>query len=135
MLPGRGMNPRQMQMMMKRLGVATEELDGVVEVIIRTETEEHVFEKPEVAVVTAQGIRTYQVVGTPIVRPRSAAPAPAGAPPVPAAPAGPPEEDVALVMEQAGASRAEAIAALKAADGAPAEAIMHLLSRRGPGGG
>jgi nascent polypeptide-associated complex subunit alpha len=138
MLPGgRGVNPRQMQMMMKRLGMSTEPIEGVEEVIVRTATEEHVFLRPEVTVLTVQGVRTYQVVGEPKIRPRShgtpSAPSgPGEAPPAP--PPGPPEEDVKLVMEQAQADRATAIRALEECGGEPAEAILHLLSRRGDGG-
>jgi nascent polypeptide-associated complex subunit alpha len=138
MMPGGPRNAREMQMMMRRLGMTTESVDGVEEVIVRTHDKEHVFRSPEVTVLTVRGVRTYQVVGTPEVRPRSAAVSsgaaptstPAGAPPIPA---GPPEEDIVLVMEQAGVERAEAVDALQAVDGAPAEAIMRILSRRGPG--
>lgn len=137
MIPGGPRNQRQMQMMMRRLGMTTEPVDGVEEVIIRTRDKEHVLRQPEVTILTVQGVRTYQVVGEVEVRPRSAdrgtgtsAPVPA-----PAAPSGPPEEDIQLVMEQAGVEREEALAALRATDGAPAEAILYLLSRRGPGGG
>jgi nascent polypeptide-associated complex subunit alpha len=99
-------------------------------VIVRTRTKEHVFTAPEVTFLTVQGVRTYQVVGTPEVRARGTAPvvAPSGTAPA-AAPAGPPEEDIQLVMEQAHVDRAEAIEALFQANGAPAEAIMALLSR------
>jgi nascent polypeptide-associated complex subunit alpha len=86
-----------------------------------------------VTILTVQGVRTYQVVGTPEVRPRSQGPpvgtataAPAAAP---AAPSGPPEEDIHLVMEQANVSREEAIEALFQSKGAPAEAILLILSR------
>ena len=134
MMPGGPRNARQMQMMMRRLGMTTEPVEGVEEVIIRTRDKEHVFASPEVTVLTVQGVRTYQVVGEPHVRPRgagsAATPAAAGAPPTPS---GPPEEDVQLVMEQAGVDRPEALEALAATDGAPAEAIMRILSRRGPG--
>ncbi|MCI4331390.1 MAG: nascent polypeptide-associated complex protein [Thermoplasmata archaeon] len=135
MLPGGRGNERQMQMMMRRLGMKTEPVDGVEEVIIRTREQEHVFISPEVTVLTVQGVRTYQVVGSPQIRPRTAgSPAAAGAAAGAAAvPAGPPQEDVELVMEQAGVSREEALDALRAVDGAPAEAIMRILSRRGPG--
>lgn len=140
MIPGGPRNQRQMQMMMRRLGMTTEPVDGVVEVIVRTRDKEHVFRAPEVTILTVQGVKTYQVVGEPEVRPRSldagATPAAAGgtasAPP---APSGPPEEDVELVMAQAGVERAEALEALRESDGAPAEAILKLLSRRGSGGG
>jgi nascent polypeptide-associated complex subunit alpha len=137
MLPGGPHQQRQMQMMMRRMGMTTEPIDGVVEVLIRTKDKEHVFSAPEVTILTVQGVRTYQVVGEPVVRPRTAStPSAAGsAAATPAAPAGPPEEDVQLVMEQAQVERDEALRALAATDGAPAEAILHLLSRRGNRGG
>ena len=135
MIPGGPRNERQMQMMMRRLGMTTEAIDGVEEVIIRTKETEHVFKAPEVTIMTVQGTRTYQVVGAPVVRPRTAATSSAGAlAAAPAAPTGPPEEDIELVMGQAEVGREEAIRALKEADGAPAEAIMKILSRRGSGG-
>ncbi|MCI4345552.1 MAG: nascent polypeptide-associated complex protein [Thermoplasmata archaeon] len=138
MIPGGRMNPRQLELMMKRLGMTNEPVPDVEEVIIRTRDKEHVLRQPEVSILTVQGVRTYQVVGTTEVRARSASPAATSAPAAPAAPAapppGPPEEDVTLVMEQTGASREAALQALEESDGAPAEAIMHLLARRGGGG-
>jgi nascent polypeptide-associated complex subunit alpha len=124
-----------MEMMMKRLGMATENLDGVEEVIIRTRDKEHVFKAPEVTILTVQGVRTYQVVGNSEVRKRTASTAAAAGPASPTAPEppGPPEEDIELVMAQSGAERDEAIAALEETHGAPAEAIMQILSRRGAG--
>ncbi len=128
MLPGGPRNQRQMEQMMRRLGMSSEPLPGVEEVVVRTATKEHVFRDPEVTILTVQGVRTYQVVGTPEVRPRGAAtPASPGA----AAPAGPPEEDVRLVMEQANVSREEAVEALTSSHGEPAEAILQILTRRG----
>ena len=138
MIPGGRMNPRQMQLMMKRLGMSTEPIENVEEVIVRTATEEHRFTRPEVTVLTVQGVRTYQVVGDVHVGPRSTGTGgtAAGAPAAPAAPPpGPPEEDVRLVMEQAGVDRTSAIAALREVGGEPAEAILHLLAKRGGGGG
>jgi len=133
MIPGGPRNPRQMELMMRRLGMTTEEVPGVEEVIVRTKSKDHVFKSPEVTILTVQGTRTYQVVGNPEIRPRSAgalaspaATAPASAP---AAPSGPPEEDIRLVMEQANVSREEAIEALFQAKGEPAEAILQILSR------
>ncbi len=126
MIPGGRGNPRQMEAMMRRLGMSTEPVPGVEEVIVRTRTHEHVFRAPEVTILTVQGVRTYQVVGQPEVRPRSAAAAPSA---TAAAPSGPPEEDVQLVMDQAQASREEALEALLQAKGEPAEAIMRLLTR------
>jgi nascent polypeptide-associated complex subunit alpha len=136
MLPGGARNARQMQMMMRRMGMTTEEIEGVEEVIVRLKDKEHVFQQPEVTILTVQGVRTYQVVGTPEIRPRTAnAPATAGgAPAAPAAASGPPEEDIQLVVDQAGVTRDEAIDALDETDGAPAEAILKILARRGSGG-
>lgn len=139
MMPGGRMNPRQMQMMMKRLGMSTEPVEDVEEVIVRTKTEERVFKEPEVTILTVQGVRTYQIVGDETSRPRTAAGAAAeaerGAVAAPVPPPGPPEEDVRIVMDQAQVERPAAVAALKEAGGEPAEAIVKLLSRRGSGGG
>jgi nascent polypeptide-associated complex subunit alpha len=132
MIPGGPRNQRQMELMMRRMGMTTEDVPDVQEVIVRTKTKEHVFRAPEVTILTVQGVRTYQVVGNPEIRPRSAgAPVSSGAP-APAAtsaPTGPPEEDIRLVMEQANVSREEAIEALFQAKGEPAEAILQILSR------
>lgn len=139
MIPGGPRNQRQMEMMMRRLGMRTEEVSGVEEVIVRTRSNEHVFRAPEVTILTVQGVRTYQIVGTPEIRARTAdSPASTGAaapmptaPATPSAPAGPPEEDIRLVMEQANVSREQAIEALFQSGGAPAEAILKILSRGG----
>ena len=133
MIPGGARNPRQMELMMRRLGMTTETVPGVEEVLVRTRTQEHVFRAPEVTILTVQGVRTYQVVGTPEIRPRGTAAAPtAAAPPSPTtAPSGPPEEDIRLVMEQANVSREEAVEALFQSGGAPAEALLKILSRGG----
>src|SRR5690242_6829287 len=102
MIPGGARNPRQLQMMMKQLGMTTEPVDNVEEVVIRTREREHVFDRPEVTVLTVRGVRTYQIVGEPSIRPRGMAAAPpTTGPAAPAAPEGPPEEDLVLVMEQA----------------------------------
>ena len=132
MMPGGPRNQRQMEMMMRRMGMSTEPVPDVQEVVVRTKTKDHVFRAPEVTILTVQGVRTYQVVGTPEIRPRSATGPPAGTAPAPAAPAaptGPPEEDIRLVMEQANVSREEAVEALFQAKGEPAEAILQILSR------
>ncbi len=129
MMGGGPRNPRQVEMMMRRLGMTSEPVPGVEEVVIRTRTHEQVFKAPEVTVLTVQGVRTYQVVGTPELRPRSAPAAGGTTPAAPAAPAGPPEEDIRLVMEQANVPREEAIEALEATGGAPAEAILRIMTR------
>ncbi len=127
MMPGMGrVNPRQMKQAMRKMGISTEELTDVQEIIILTKTKEYVFKEAEVTVMTVQGQKTFQVVGEPEVRPRSLAIAKPGA----AAPveSGLPEEDITLVMEQTGASREAAIEALKATEGQPAEAILKIMA-------
>ena len=128
MIPGGPRNARQMEQMMRRLGMTSEPIPNVEEVIVRTRSTEHVFQQPEVTVLTVQGVRTYQVVGEPSVRPRSAGAAAESAVGT-RAPSAPPEEDVRLVMDQANVSREEALEALFQAKGEPAEAIMRILTR------
>ncbi len=112
---GRGMNPRQLQAMMKRMGVTMEELEDVEEVVIKCRTRDIVIKKPSVTSINAQGQRSYQVVGEAVAVEKRAAP---------------PQNDVKLVATQAGVSEAEALRALEEAGGQPAEAIMRLLERR-----
>lgn len=139
MMGGGPRNNRQMQMMMRQLGLKTEPVEHVDEVIIRTRDKEHVFRSPEVTILTVRGVRTYQIVGDAEVRPRGAAGVGADAAPPssgpPPAPSGPPAEDIDLVVEQTGVERDEAVAALEETQGQPAEAILRILSRRGTGSG
>jgi nascent polypeptide-associated complex subunit alpha len=131
MMPGGRMNDRNVRMMMRRMGMTTEELEDVEEVIIRRRSEEIVLGNPSVTVVTVQGVRTYQIAGDALVRPRGTPSAPTAAGPVAPAPPPPlPEEDVTLVMGQAQVDRPTAESALREASGEPAEAILRLLSRR-----
>jgi len=111
MIPMRGMNPRRLQQMMKQMGINIETLSDVEEVTIRTADREIVFDDAQVTIMDAQGVRTYQITGTPEERARELKI---------------PEEDVKLVAEQTGASVEEARAALKDAKGDLAEAIMKL---------
>ena len=135
MMPGGRMNERNMRIMMKRMGMTTETLSDVEEVVIRRANEEMVIEGAEVTVVTVQGVKTFQIVGDVKSRPKGSAPAGGGsssstAPSPPPAPVGPPEEDVELVMEQAQVDHTTAVRALTDAGGEPAEAILRLLSQR-----
>jgi nascent polypeptide-associated complex subunit alpha len=123
MMPGmRGVNPRQMKQAMKRMGISTEDIQGVEEVIIRTRDKEYIIRDAAVTVMEVQGQKTYQVVGEATVSPRSsmAASKPAET--------SLPEEDIELVMGQTGCSREQAIKALKESGGQPAEAIINVMS-------
>jgi nascent polypeptide-associated complex subunit alpha len=122
MMPGMGrMNPRQVKQAMKKLGISTEEIEGVEEVIIRTSNKEYVIKDAQVSCMIMQGQRTYQVVGEEIVRERTGE---ASKPKDMAMP----EEDILLVMDQTGKSREQATQALKECGGQPAEAIIKMIS-------
>lgn len=126
---GGGINSRQLNAMMKQMGITLDEIDNVEEVIIRTPTKEYVFKDAEVSVMTAQGQKTWQVVGEPTITDKRAAGAAAPqAPPMPKALFS--EDDVKLVAEQAGVPADKARKALEAARGEVAEAIVRLMDEK-----
>ena len=58
-----GMSPRKMKGMLKNMGIDIEELEGVIEVVIRMPDKEIVIENASVAVMDAHGVRSYQISG------------------------------------------------------------------------
>lgn len=110
MMPGR-MNPRQMNQMMKRLGINIKEIENVKKVIIQTDTKEYVFSDAEVTIMDAQGQKTYQITGKVQIKDLKEEI---------------PQEDIDLVAEQTGKSKEEAKKALTDTKGDIAEAIMKL---------
>jgi len=109
MFPGMGgMDPRKMKMMMKQLGIKSEDIDAK-RVIFELENGKLVIDNPQVSAIDMQGQKTYTVMGE--ARKESA---------------GIPEEDIKMVCEQAGVSEEEAKKALEEADGDIAEAISKL---------
>jgi nascent polypeptide-associated complex subunit alpha len=122
MMPGGRMSPKQMKAMMKRMGISQEEVPDVEEVVIRTRDKEMVFKDAAVTVTVVQGQKTYQIMGTPSEREKR--------PDKETEDKGPPKEDVRLVMEQTGCTEAEARKALEDSDGAPAEAILKIMSSK-----
>lgn len=117
MMPGR-MNPRQMQQMMKRLGINVKEIENVEKIIIRTDTKEYIFDEAEVTIMDAQGQKTYQISGRPKIVLRKAQKEEETIP----------QEDINLVAEQTGKSKADAEKALEETKGDIAEAILKLTS-------
>jgi nascent polypeptide-associated complex subunit alpha len=110
MLPGK-MNPRQMNQMMRRLGIQVKEIENVKKVIIQTDKKEYIFDEADVTMMDAQGQKTYQITGKPrIVEKKEEIP----------------KEDIDLVAEQTGKSTEEAKKALINTKGNIAEAIMKL---------
>lgn len=111
-MPGR-MNPRQMNQMMRRLGINIKNIDNVEKVIIQTESKEYIFEDAEVTVMEAQGQKTFQIAGTPTIKQREQDTI---------------NEDIKLIVEQTGKSEEEARKALQETNGDIAEAILKLTS-------
>ena len=107
-----GMNPREMQKAMKRLGIKQEEIDAEI-VIIKTAGRDIVINNPHVSKVNMMGQETFQIVGNAIEMPRSTKPEIS-------------EDDIATVTEQTGCTREEASEALEEANGNLAEAILKL---------
>jgi nascent polypeptide-associated complex subunit alpha len=110
MLPG--MNSRQAQQMMRRMGVQQQEMD-VVEVIIRTSDKELVFSNPQVSKVNMMGQETYQVVGSPEEISIDSTPEITA-------------DDIQTIIDQTGVSKEVAKKSLETSDGDIAKAIIDL---------
>ena len=114
MIPGMGgMDPRQLNMMMKKLGIDVTDVPDVQEVVVRTPGRDYVFTKATVSVMRAQGVETWQISGLPELRDHDVKLAVS-------------EDDVKMVMEKTGCDEATARAALEASGGDLAEAILKL---------
>jgi nascent polypeptide-associated complex subunit alpha len=107
------MNPKKMKGMLRSMGINLDEIEGVEEVVIRTADKDIVITNASVAVMDAQGNRSYQISGDVEERPRLVIP----------------EADVELVASQTGASPEAARAALLEAKGDLAQAIVKLSSK------
>lgn len=95
---------------MKQMGINMEEVDAE-EVIIRKHDEELIFKNPSISRIVAKGMETFQIVGDYQVVSREIEVN---------------EDDVKLIMEQAGVDEEEARNALKEARGDLAEALIKL---------
>ena len=115
----RGVNPRQMQQAMKKMGIKQTEMNNVTEVVIRTTDSEIVITNAEVVCVDMQGSRSYQISGTEETRPLGSQSS---------STASFPNEDIELVMSQTQCTREKAIEALDAVNGQPAEAILKIMT-------
>jgi nascent polypeptide-associated complex subunit alpha len=110
MIPG--MNPRDMQKAMKRLGIQQQEIDAV-EVVIKLHDKDLVVSSPSVAKVNMMGQETFQISGVVHERPHSSEPDISA-------------EDIEAVVQQTGVSRDQAVAAVKRHHGDLAAAILEL---------
>lgn len=113
MFPGK-INPKKMKQMMKQMGMEMEELEGVEKVVIYTPAGNYVFDEAQVVATTMQGATSYQITGE--ARFEEAVPEI-------------PDDDVALVASQTGATEEAARAALVETRGDIAEAILKLAQQ------
>jgi len=125
----RGLSPKQIERMMKKMGIEQKDLEGVTEVIIRFSDREWVISNPQVGVVKQAGSESYQVSGTKTERQVSS-----DSSTVQVAEAQPkeleiPMEDAALVAGQAGVDIETAKEALRETEGDLAAAILKLKHR------
>ncbi len=108
-----GGNPRQMQQMMRKLGIDMAELDDVQEIVIKTPTRDYIFDNATVSIMRAQGTETYTINGTPRIEEHAVTIAIS-------------EEDVQMAMEQTGKTEEEVRASLDET-GDLAETIIALM--------
>jgi nascent polypeptide-associated complex subunit alpha len=108
---GGGFDPSQLSQMMERFGISVEEVDDVERVVIEAADKQIVIQPADVSIMDAQGTRTFQITGDATEHEKET---------------GPPQEDVDMVMDQAGVDEETAIEALEDANGEPAQAIMDL---------
>jgi nascent polypeptide-associated complex subunit alpha len=111
MIPGLGkINPKQMQAMMRQMGIAQEDIDAARVVIEKTDNSKIVIDNPSVQKIKMQGQESFQITGDAREESGSAFS----------------EEDVKLVMEKTGKPEGEARSALEETGGDIAEAIVNL---------
>lgn len=103
-----GMDPKQMQKLMKQMGIKSEELEAVKVTIELKDGGRLVIFEPNVVQIEMEGEKTYQIGGK-VHEEKDAG-----------------EDDIRMVMESSGCSREEAQAALRETGGDIAEAIIHL---------
>ncbi len=105
------MNPKQMEKMMRQMGMKTEEIEAR-EVIIRCQDKDIVITSPAVQKINMMGNDSFQVSG--VVEEKTNGPFS--------------KDDVAMVVEQTGSTEKEATDTLEKTKGDLAEAILLLSS-------
>ena len=108
-----GVNQKQMQQMMKKMGMSQEEIEAS-EVIIKLPDRKLVISNPQVSKVNMMGQETYQVVGSPVEQALDDEQITIN------------DDDIQTVVDQTGASKEDAKQAIEDANGDLAEAILAL---------
>jgi nascent polypeptide-associated complex subunit alpha len=104
-----GINPKQMQGMMKKMGIAQTEIDAS-RVIIECADKNIIIENPSIVKIKMQGNESFQISGDVSEEESSSFS----------------EEDIKIVMDKTRRSEEEVIKALEDSDGDIAEAILNL---------
>jgi len=109
-------NPRQMQQMMKKMGIQQEDIDAE-EVIIKCSDKTIIIRNPSVQKVNMMGQKNYQISGEETVESVDSTPEIS-------------EDDLKTVMDQTQVSEEDAKRALKDTEGNIAEAILLLTAEK-----
>ena len=110
-----GINPREMQKAMKRLGIKQEEIDAE-EVIIKTSSKNLIIKNPQVSKVNMMGQDTIQIVGD-IIEVEKEDSIEIN------------EDDVETVIQQTNCGKEDALEALEESKGNLAKAILKLQNK------
>ena len=106
---------REMRRMLGKMGLEMNEMDGIQEVIIKTETKELFLIKPQVIEMKGKDSTIFQIIATDIEEKQREIPSFK-------------DEDIVLVMQQANVSKEKAIQALTDSKGDLAQAILTLTT-------
>lgn len=106
-----------MKKMIKQMGIDVKEIKAE-EVIIKTGEFDYVFKNPSVTKITAKGLETFQIIGPYEITKHEVEQELEIS-----------DEDVKLIMEQAGVGEEEARKALEETKGDLAEALLRLQSK------
>ncbi|MHA1903283.1 MAG: nascent polypeptide-associated complex protein [Candidatus Thorarchaeota archaeon] len=121
----RGMSPKQMARMMKKMGIEQTDVSGVKEVIIRFEEKEWVISDAQVSMIKQAGSESFQVSGTKTERGLTSVPV-SSEQEIPTKEIEIPIEDAALVAGQTGVDIEVAKEVLRETEGDLAAAILKL---------
>ncbi|HJS64145.1 MAG TPA: nascent polypeptide-associated complex protein [Nitrososphaeraceae archaeon] len=106
---------REMRRMLGKMGLEMNEMDGIEEVIIKTETKELFLIKPQIIEMKGKDSTIFQIIATDIEEKQREIPSFK-------------DEDIVLVMQQANVSKEKAIQALTDSKGDLAQAILTLTT-------
>ncbi len=106
-----GVNPRQMQGMMKKMGISQDEIDASKVTIELTNGDKMIIDEPNVMKIKMQGQTSFQITGEERIESANVINT---------------DEDIQTIMEKTGCTKDDAKAALQKTDDL-ADAIMELI--------